>query len=339
MDTLKGILSILIVGILIAPGLIADSNNNRGKILGAESHSMPSWFKDSFLEIADDVEEAADAGKQVMLFFHLDACPYCDRMIAESYESSQLKSYIQQHFDTIAINIKGDREIAFNSDISVTEKVLSQQLKVFATPAIIFLDENNNAVLRVDGFRARQRFKSILEFVTEKHYLHTSLGEYLNKALTRKIYKLRDNELFSDVTDLSTVDGPLLIIFEDSSCFDCDEFHNRVLARSDVRAEINDFTIVRLDARSGKTLIDVDGKPTTAMELANKHQMFYRPGVLAFDNRQLLHRNDSLIFHFHFKESMRYVAGGFYQSESYEDYSNRRTEELLANGIDIDLSH
>ena len=329
----------LIISLLHAPLTLSDSNTNRGKVLGAESHSMPSWFKDSFLEIADDVDEATEEGKQVILFFHLDACPYCDRMIDESFESPKLKNYIQSHFDTIAINIKGDREIAFNEELSVTEKELSQHLNVFATPAIIFLGKNNQIIQRVDGFRAAERFASILQFVKDEHYQNTSLGEYLDKSLAKGVYTLRNNQLFSDISNLSEPKESLLLIFEDSSCFDCNEFHERVLGRTDVQSELENFTIVRLDARSKETIIGVDGRSTTPFDLAKKYNLFYRPGVLAFDNGKLIHRNDSLIFHYHFRESLRFVSGGYYKSESYENYSNRRTEELLANGVDIDLSH
>jgi hypothetical protein len=66
--------------------------------------------------------------------------------------------------------------------------------------------------------------------------------------------------------------------------------------------------------------------------------MIYRPGVLVFDDGNLLRRHDSLTFPHHFKESMRYVAGGYYQQSDYQSYSLQRTEELLAAGVDIDLS-
>ena len=40
-------------------------------------HEKPDWFKLSFLDIRDDIEEAADSGKRVLLYFYQDGCPYC----------------------------------------------------------------------------------------------------------------------------------------------------------------------------------------------------------------------------------------------------------------------
>ena len=310
----------------------------RGSIIGGVTHQAPSWFKESFLEIADDVEEAAEENKHVILFFQLNDCPYCDRMLEESFESEPLTSYIRQHFDTIAINVRGDREIAFNDEISVNEKELSNILKVFATPAILFLDKENKTIARVNGYRAPQRFRSVLEYVASGAYETQSLGEYQKAELDRDVYQLRANPLFSNITDLSSVDGPLMLIFEDSSCYDCHEFHDGILAHEEVRKEISTFTIVRLDTDSEQPITDIYGNETTAAKLAEEYDMLYRPGVLAFDEGNLIRRTDSLVFPHHFKESMRYVAGGYYKEIDYATYSEQRTEELLASGVTINLA-
>jgi len=326
---------VLLLGLALPAG--AADTATRGSITGGVAHEAPGWFKESFLDIADDVDDATDAGKHVLLFFQLNDCPYCDRMLEESFETEPLTAYIQQHFDTIAINVRGDREIAFNEEITVSEKQLSEILKVAATPAILFLDQENQTVVRVNGYRAPERFKQILEYVSTRSYQSTSLADYLLTNLDRQVYQLRPNPLFSEVTDLSSVEGPLMLIFEDGSCYDCNEFHDGILGNELVRQEIEPFTIVRLDADSTETIIDVHGNETTPAELARKHDVIYRPGVLAFDAGNLVRRHDSLTFPHHFKESMRFVAGGFYRKIDYQTYSQQRTEELLAAGVVIDL--
>ncbi len=322
---------------LFLPAGNAAESSSRGQIVGGVAHQAPDWFKESFLEIADDVEEASEVGKHVILFFQLNACPYCDRMLEESFEAQPLNGYIQKHFDTIAINVRGDREIAFSEEVSVNEKGLAEILKVRATPAILFLNEDNKTVARVNGYRAPQRFKQVLEFVTTKSYQTTSLADYMRAKLEKNIYLLRANSLFSNVTDLSSIEGPLMVIFEDGSCYDCNEFHDGILAHELVQKEIKPFTVVRLDADSKESILDVQGNKTTAKELARQYEMIYRPGVLVFDQGKLLRRHDSLTFPHHFKESLRYVASGNYQQTDYRSYSEQRTEELLAAGVVIDL--
>jgi len=328
---------ILIACLALATSAVASADQPRGKLVGGVMHPVPHWFKESFLEIADDVDEATEAGKHVMLFFELNGCPYCDRMLTESFEAEPLSSYIQANFDVIAVNIQGDRQIAFNADISVSEKQLSDILKVYSTPALIFLDQDNKTIVRVNGYRAPERFRQVLDFVATRAYRNSSLADYLQARLERNVYQLRDNPLFSPITDLSTVDGPLMLVFEDGSCYDCDEFHDGILADPRVRAEIAPFTVVRLDADSTTPIVDVHGNQTTPAALAREYQMIYRPGVLLFDDGNLLRRHDSLTYPHHFKESLRYVAGGYYQHTDYRSYSRQRTEELLDAGVTIDL--
>ncbi len=61
-----------------------------GKVTGGVNFETPDWFKDSFLEIASDVEEASAAGKHVLLFFHLNACPYCNITVNQQFQKEPL---------------------------------------------------------------------------------------------------------------------------------------------------------------------------------------------------------------------------------------------------------
>ena len=104
--------------------------NTTGKITGGVNYEIPNWFKNSFLELAEDAQEAGKNNKHVMLFFHLDDCPYCARTINDLNAN---KSKISQAFDVIDINIKGDREIEINDTESITEREMAQKLKIQRT--------------------------------------------------------------------------------------------------------------------------------------------------------------------------------------------------------------
>jgi len=316
---------------------VAAETPKRGNLVGGAVHVAPAWFKESFLDIADDVEEATENNKHVMLFFQLNGCPYCDRMLTEIFDSDRYKDYIQKHFDVIAINVRGDRDIAFNKEVSLTEKELSEMLKVWATPGIVFLNSKNKQVIRVNGYRSPARFFHIMEFVSSNAYKTQKLASYLDQHLDRGVYKFQANPMFKDIADLSSVKGPLALIFEDSSCNDCKEFHNKLLAYPDVQKEMSRFTVVRLDAESNATIMDVGGKNTTPKKLAESLSMTYRPGVVLYADGKQLRRYDSLMFRHHFKEGLRWIGSGAYKTENYKKYSNRRTEELLSSGVDIDL--
>ena len=90
-------------------------------------------------------------------------------------------------------HVLGDRDVAFNEKISATEKELSEKLKVRVTPAIMFLDENKKPVARVNGYRAPERFRMVLEYVATKSYRTTKLADYMRAKLDRNVYQLLPN--------------------------------------------------------------------------------------------------------------------------------------------------
>lgn len=120
-------------------------------------------------------------------------------------------------------------------------------------------------------------------------------------------------------------------------CHDCPEFHDNVLAHKDVLTEMKPYTVVRLDTNAKQAIIDPKGNKTTTKAMSETLKMTYRPGVAIYDEGKLVRRADSLLYSFHFKEGLRYISGGYYQTESYRSYAEKRHEELLSAGVSIYL--
>lgn len=311
-----------------------------GKIVGGKVSEHPAWFKESFLDIAEDVNEAAESGKHVILFMHLTGCPYCYKMTEENFKHAPYAEFIKENFDVIAINIKGDREVALNDETSLAEKELAVKLKVMYTPTIVFLNQQNQVVARVNGYRSVPDFKLVLDYVKEKAYLSTSLSQYVD-ARKEAVYSFRDHPQLKQVNNLMSVaDQPLAVIFEDKGCIDCDALHDGHLKRPEVREILKNYTVVRLDALSEEPIVDIEGQSTTPRAYAEKLGLVYRPGIVLFDRGREVARINSNLNTYHFEEILRYVGERHYEQypESFYDYLDTRTAEIIASGRDVDLS-
>lgn len=311
-----------------------------GKVVGGKMSEHPGWFKESFLDIAEDVGEAAESNKHVILFMHLNGCPYCFKMAEENFKHAPYTDFIKENFDVIAINIKGDREVALNEETSLTEKALAARLKVMYTPTIVFLNPQNKTVARVNGYRSVPDFKLVLDYVQQKAYLKTSLSRYVD-ARKKAVYSFRDHPQLKPVSDLKSVaNKPLAVIFEDKGCLDCDALHDGHLQRPEVREVLKNYTFVRLDALSEEPIVDVEGNQTTPRAYAEKLGLVYRPGIVLFDKGREVMRINSNLYSYHFEEILRYVGERHYETypESFYDYLDVRTAEITASGRDVDLS-
>ena len=311
----------------------------QGKVTGARFAEFPDWFKESFLDIQEDAGEAAVEGKHVILFMHLAGCPYCYRMVEENFKHAPYTDYIKEHFDAIEINIKGDREIAFDDNTRVTEKELAKLLKVRYTPTIIFLNGDNKPVLRLNGYRSVEAFGHALRYVNEKAYQQTTLSRYIEQQGAPR-YVLRDHPSFQAVHDLSQVQGPLLVLFEDRHCDACDELHDGHLKNPQIVSVLKNYTVVRLDASSDRSITDPKGNRTTSRAFAERLGLSYRPGILLYDRGREISRIDGLLYTYHFTEMLRYVGERHYERypDSFYDYLGVRTRQLLDQGITVDLS-
>lgn len=327
-----------ILALLILMTSVYAQVNKTGVITGGVAHEMPAWFKASFLEIADDIEEASEHGKHVMLFFHLDECPYCDQMVKD-FNQPPLKNFIQQHFDVVAINIRGDKEVAINETQSLSEKQLATKIGVQYTPTVVFLNQKNQMVMRTNGYRNPEKMRQVLDYIREKVYAKLTLAQYINKTKKPAHYQLQNHTMFKNINNLSAIKTPLAVIFENNNCDACTYFYNTTLKNQEVINEFNAFDVVRFDTNSTQTIIDNQGNKRTAKNWAEELKLTYRPGIVLFDKGREITRIDGFLYPFHFKEVLRYVSNGFYQNfATYNAYLTNRQEELIEQGINININ-
>ncbi len=310
-----------------------------GKITGGSSYEMPSWFADSFLDMEEDVQDARDENKTILLYFYLDGCPYCDMMLDQNFKQGENLAFIKKHFSVIAINIRGSREITMRDSEAQTEQALSKMLGVKYTPTIVYLDENGKQVFRTNGYRNPTAFRSVLEYVTSKSYQNATLSDYIESTKkSTQGYVFIDHPNLKTVTFLKDYDQPVALLFEDKDCTECVEFHQKLLNRADVKAELDKFLFIRFDAYSDQKIIDFDGKVTSARQMVKDYDLNYRPGILLFDEAENISKIDGKLYSFHFNTVLRYVSGKHYQQhETFSGYLHERQAELLEQGVDISI--
>ncbi|MCW9030840.1 MAG: thioredoxin fold domain-containing protein, partial [Gammaproteobacteria bacterium] len=232
-------------------------------------HDKPSWFKESFLDLRDDIQEATAKNKRVMLYFYQDGCPYCAKLLQDNLGQKKLADKAQKYFDVIAINMWGDKEVTDLQGSQTTEKKFTEKMKVMYTPTLVFLTEQGNVALRVNGYYAPNKFETALDYVHGKNESKLSFRNYVQKFIKQSSTgKLHQQPFFLqppyNLKELVRSSKPLIILFEQQECHSCDELHSDVLKRKETLEQIKRFNIVRLDMWSNEKLIDMQGKTTTA---------------------------------------------------------------------------
>ena len=158
-----GALSLAIISSALAQG-------TPGEPKGAVAYTLPAWFKPSFLDVPEDIAEARARNRHLMLFVHLDGCPYCARMLEENFTRGENHDFMRQHFDVVGLNVRGAQEVVWIDGKSYTEQALARHLKVFGTPTLVFLGQDGKIALQLSGYRDPRALREALEYVHGRHY-------------------------------------------------------------------------------------------------------------------------------------------------------------------------
>lgn len=304
----------------------------------------PSWFKDSFLDLREDIAEASENKKRVMLYFYQDGCPYCAKLLQDNFGQKNLVDKTRKNFDVIAINMWGDKEVTDLDGQLTTEKIFTEKMKVMYTPTLVFLTEKGKVALRINGYYAPNKFETALDYVAGKNESKVSFRNYASKFLKKKTSGKLHQESFIlpppyNLKKLLSSNKPLLILFEQKKCRECDELHNDVFKHKETLQQISRFNVIRLDMWSNDSLKNIQGKNTTAKKLAKKFNVTYSPSFIFLNKTgKEVFRIDAYLKSFHVQSVMDYIASKSYiEQANFQRYISKRADELEQQGIHVDL--
>ena len=303
----------------------------------------PAWFKVSFLDVYDDIAEAASNDKRLMLYFYQDGCPYCKKLLEDNFSQRDVADKTQKYFDVVAINIWGNNEIVVG-DKEFTEAEFSAALKVQYTPTLIFFNEKNKTIYRANGYYSPEKFHTVLDYVGQKMEKKIPYQDYLAKVDPQPSSgKLHVDVInIKDPKNLQQALSPekyLLVMFEQKQCVACDELHGDILKRPDGKKQLARFNVALFDMWSNEKITVPNGKQMKVRDWVKKLDVKYAPSMVYFNDKgEEVFRSDAYLKAFHTHSVMDYVASGAYKEQpNFQRYIDGRADRLRKQGIEVDL--
>lgn len=175
-------------------------------IVGDDGLHKQPWFLDSFMELADDLEMAADSEKNFAVLIEQRGCPYCRELHAVNFKHDEISAYIQANFDVLQLDMWGSREVVdFNGDAQ-EERKLIQSWQINFTPTMVFFPRDPSLVVgkagreaevaRMPGYFKPFHFLSMLEYVREEIYVDQPFQRYLQDKFARLEAEGKDAEVW-----------------------------------------------------------------------------------------------------------------------------------------------
>jgi len=337
-----------LTGALIADSAAARSEGELAAgMVNPGYQDKPDWFRESFLDIREDIAEASDDGRRLMLYFYQDGCPYCALLLQDNFGQAEIAQQTQRYFNTIAINLWGDREVTDLDGEFTTEKDFARDLRVQFTPTLLMLDERGDVVLRINGYYPPHRFIAALDWVGQRLEGERDFRAHIAKTAP----PAASGELHGGpgYLDLGAADAlaardagkPLLIFFEQRKCRACDELHSDILQRPESRELLAGFDRAVVDIWGREAVATPDGRHLPARQWARELGVAYAPSLLFFDTggREIF-RTEAYLKAFHLQTAMDYVASGAWREQpEFQRFVDQRADALRAQGIEVELMH
>ncbi|MEN8176054.1 MAG: thioredoxin fold domain-containing protein [Pseudomonadota bacterium] len=289
---------------------------------------FPPWFKQSFLDLRDDLAEAMGAGKQgLLVFVSTRRCSYCKAFLQNVLSQPDIRRRVRKGFDVVGLEIFDDSEMTDPQGHSYRVKEFVTASKAAYTPTLIFYGEGGRKLLKIVGYYPPERFRAVLDYLEGEHFQRESLRSFLASRTQASVAQSRpiitDPGLFSSpphMLDRQKVPAarPLVIVFERPGCAACERFHEKVLADKAVRRLLRDYETVQLDASDRTTpVVTPTGEATSPAQWFEALALNYHPAILFFDETgKEVMRLDSETRRFRMEGSLQLVLEKGYEKDA-----------------------
>ncbi len=298
----------------------------------------PDWFKDDiFLDLGDDIREAADAGKTgIIVYFGQQRCPYCQKLMKINFGLSDIVEYTRAHFDVVPIDIWSIEEVTTPDGRTLTQREYAIALNTNFTPSLVFYNTQGKMAFRLRGYYPPYQFRAALEYVVDGFYHSETFASYLERGDHSRIFEagdLNEEDFFESppyMLDRShfPADKPLAVFFEQADCHACDVLHTGPLRKESVQQLLASMSSVQLDMWSDTPVITPSGERTTAKGWAKALGLFYAPTLIFFDEKgKEIIRVDSVVRLIRLSNVLKYISSGAYRE--YPDLQSWRASQDL----------
>jgi thioredoxin-related protein len=301
-----------------------------------EALSLPDWFKVSFLDIREDINEANRGRRGLIIYFGQSYCPYCKAHLKNNWGRKDIVAYTRANFDVIAINVRGNNTVTDLDGKDYSEKLFAARHKANFTPTVLFFDDSGKQALKLSGYRKPYQFRAALEFVADKHFQHENFRQYMARAEQAESFgqdTLNDSEIFSPPPfRLPAIlkQKPLAVFFEERRCHSCDVLHAGPLNRPAIISEFKRINAVQLDMWAATPVTTPQGEKTTAKKWADELALDYAPTLIFYDEsgKEII-RVDSVVGFLRLKNVLKYINSRAYRTQP--SYQLWRSEKFNKN--------
>ncbi|MEO9824879.1 MAG: thioredoxin family protein [Paracoccaceae bacterium] len=163
---------------LVLLSALAFSLTAQAAEVGDDGLHKTDWMRDTFKDLREDLEEANDEGKRLLIMFEQRGCIYCTKMHKEVFPDPDVTAAIEDNYFVVQVNLHGDTEVTDFDGETLSEKDMARKWGILFTPSMLFMPEEvaegatapQAAVAMMPGAFGRGTTLDMFTWVAEKRY-------------------------------------------------------------------------------------------------------------------------------------------------------------------------
>ncbi|MEY3306588.1 MAG: hypothetical protein RLZZ413_626 [Pseudomonadota bacterium] len=160
--------------------------------LGDDGLHKPTWLRDTFKDLREDLAEANSEGKRLLVIVEQRGCIYCTEMQEQVFPDPTVDALIRDSYFVVQMNLFGDVEVTDFDGTTLPEKDMAVRWGVLFTPTMLFLPEEVSegqtaaqaAVVSMPGAFGVGTTEALLTWVRDRGYEN---GEHFQKFLADRV--------------------------------------------------------------------------------------------------------------------------------------------------------
>ena len=261
-----------------------------GAVSGAPGVKVvyPDWFKQSFYDLKDDLQEAVDEDKQgLAVFFSEKSCSYCKAMVERTFGEADIAQSLNANFDVVGLDVFSDLELVDTKGNAHLVKDFAVQERAQFTPTMVFYDKNGDRLLRVVGYQPPKKMRFTLDYLNDGHYTRMTLRDYIKQHSSKPTasHKSQAIDLQRDKSNAQ----PVLVIVESPDCEKCQQFRTMLKAPV-MQPYLDQMQLAFVRSSVEQKVITPEGKSLDGKAWADQLGLLHSPSMVYFDK----HGNEAL---------------------------------------------
>ncbi len=126
----------------------------------------------------DGLSTSSTTSTKLLVDVYAPWCGWCSRLQADVYSTSEIRTYVNEHFTVARLNIdEMDDTLSFKG-YTLSSAELAMGLGASGTPTTVFLDAKGDYITRLPGYLGPEDFLTVLRFIATDAYLNKSFEEF-----------------------------------------------------------------------------------------------------------------------------------------------------------------